>query len=107
MRAATNGKTTASRKRNELWPDPRGQRHEIAAVESKQLYCRGVTGCRREPAVTCHQSSSEFFSKHDIGRIIRGQIVAEPPNPGQQKEVGIPGDSQVEQVLDGLISAVG
>jgi len=64
-----------------------------------------MTGCRREPGVTCNQSSSELFGKHDVCRIIRGQIVTELPNPGQQNEVGIPRDSQVEQVLDGLISA--
>ena len=76
------------------------------AAESKHLDCRGVTGCRREPAVACKQSSSELFGKHDVGRIIRGQIVTELPNAGQQNEVGIASDSQVEQVLDGLISAV-
>src|SRR5260370_298261 len=76
-------------------------------VESKQLDWHGVTGCRRESAVACNQSSSELFGKDDVCRIIRGQIVTEPPNPGQQNEVGIPSDSQVEQVLDGLISAVG
>ncbi len=76
-------------------------------VESKHLDRRGVTGSRREPAVTCKQSRSESFGKYDVGRIIRGQIVTELPNPGQQKEVGIPSNSQVEQVLDCLIGAVG
>ncbi len=65
-----------------------------------------MTGCRREPAVTCNQSSPEFFCKHDVGRIIGGQIVTQLPNPGQQNEVGIASDSQVEQVLDSLIRAM-
>jgi hypothetical protein len=77
------------------------------AVESKHLYCRGVTGCRREPTVTPNQSGSEFFGKCDESRIVGGEIVTELPNPRQQDEVGIPRDSQVEQVLDGLISSAG
>ena len=76
------------------------------AVESKQFDWHGVTGCRCEPTVARDQSSPEFFCKHDVGRIIRGQIVTEPPNPGQQNEVGIASDSQVEQVLDCLVRSV-
>jgi hypothetical protein len=76
------------------------------AVESKHLYCRGVTGCGREPAVTCNQSGCEFFGKRDVSRIVGGEIVTELPDPWQQDEVGIPRDSQVEQVLDCLIGAV-
>jgi len=76
-------------------------------VESKQLDWRGVTGCRREPAVARNQSSAECFGKHDVGCIICGQIVTQLPNPGQQNEVRIPSDSQVQQVLDCLIGAVG
>ena len=66
-----------------------------------------MSGCGGEPAVTRNQASAEFFGKHDVGRIIDGQVVAEVPDPRQQNEVGIPGDSQVEQVLDCLIGAAG
>ena len=74
--------------------------------QSKQLDGRGVTGCRGEPGITRNQASAQFFGERDVCRIIRGQVVTELPNPGQQNEVGIPGHAQVEQVFDRLIGAV-
>lgn len=78
-----------------------------SSSESKQLDGRGVAGYRGEAGITRQQSSAEVFGESDVGRIIRGQIVTELPNPGQQKEVGIASDSQVEQVFDCLIGAAG
>jgi len=49
-----------------------------------------MTRSRSEPAVTRYQSSAEFFGKHNVCRIICGQIVTELPNPGQQYDVGVP-----------------
>ena len=65
-----------------------------------------MAGGRREPSVTRKQSSAEMFGERDVSRIIRRQIVTKLPNPGQQNKVGIPCDSQVEQVPDRLIGAV-
>ncbi len=75
-------------------------------LESKQLDCRGEAGYGGEAGITRQQSSAEAFGESDVGRSIRGQIVTELPNPGQQKEVGIASDSQVEQVFDCLIRAL-
>jgi len=75
-------------------------------LESKQLDWRGEAGYRGEAGITRKQSSAEVFGESDVGRIIRGQIVTELPNPGQQNEMGIASDSQVEQVLDCLLRAV-
>jgi len=64
-----------------------------------------MAGCGSEPAVTRKQSSAEFFGKHDVGRIIGRQIMTELPSPGQQQEVGIASNPQVQEILDRLISA--
>jgi hypothetical protein len=58
-----------------------------------------------EPSVTRKQSSAEFFRQHYVGRVISGKIVTELPNPGQQYEMGIPRDAEVEQVLNRLMGA--
>ena len=73
---------------------------------SKQFDERRMAGCRSEAAVTRKQSSAEFFGKHDVGRIIGRQIVTELPYPGQQHEVRIASNPQVQEILDRLISAV-
>ena len=62
--------------------------------------------CGREPSVTRKQTSAELFGKRDVSRIVRRQIVTELPDAGQQNKVRIASDSQVEQVLNRLISAV-
>ena len=65
-----------------------------------------MAGGRSKPAVTRKQSSAEFFGKHDVSHIIGRQVVAELPNPGQQQEVGIASNAQVQEILDRLIRAV-
>jgi len=77
----------------------------FAVIESKQLDWHGMTRCGGEPGVTRNQASVQFFGEHNVCRIIGGQVVTELPDPGQQNEVGIANDSQVEQVLDCLIGA--
>jgi len=98
------GSHDASAETTKDGPDPSTV---TSAVESKQLYGRGVTGCGCQAGVTREQSSAEFFGKRDIGRIIGREVVPELPDAGQQNEVGIADDAQVEQVLDSLIRALG
>jgi hypothetical protein len=47
-----------------------------------------------------------LFGKHDIGCIICRKIVTESPNPGQQYEMGIASDPEVQQIADRFISTV-
>ena len=65
-----------------------------------------MAGRRSEPAVARKQSGAEFFGTHDVGRIIGRQIMTQLPIPGQQQEVGIAGNAQIQEILDRLISAV-
>ncbi len=65
-----------------------------------------MAGRRRQPAVSRDQSRAELLCKHDIGRIISGQILTELPNPRQQRRVGIASQPKVEQIIDGLVRSV-
>jgi hypothetical protein len=53
-----------------------------------------------------NERSAKFFGKHEVCCSIGGEVVPELPNPGPQHKVGIPGDPDVQQILDCLIRTV-
>jgi hypothetical protein len=75
-------------------------------VESKQLGCWHMARSTNEAPVTRNQCDAELFGKHDIGGIICRKIVTKVPNPGQQHEMEIASDPEVQQIADCLIRTV-
>lgn len=65
-----------------------------------------MAGSGGEPRVARNQWSAELFGKSNICRVISGKIVTKLPNPGQQHEMRIPCNPEIQQVLYGMVGAI-
>jgi hypothetical protein len=65
-----------------------------------------MTRSRSESSIPGNESSSQFFSEHDICSIIGGEIVTELPNTGQEHEMRISGKAEIQQIADRLVSTM-
>jgi hypothetical protein len=61
---------------------------------------------RSESSVPRHENSSQFLSERDVCSIIGGEIVTELPNTGQEHEMRIPGNAEIQQMADRIVSTM-
>jgi len=73
----------------------------------KHLDDRRMARSSGKPSVARKQARAEFLGRYNAYRGISGKIVTELPNPGQEHEVGIPRNGEVQQVMNRLIGATG
>jgi len=55
---------------------------------------------RRKPAIPCNQRSGELFRKRNVSGVVGRQVLTVLPDTGQENEVWIPHDPEVNQILN-------
>jgi hypothetical protein len=65
-----------------------------------------MSGCRSESSIPRNQRGSEVFGKHNVRSIVSRKIMTQLPNPGQELEMSIPSDAEIQQITDRLVSTV-
>jgi hypothetical protein len=65
-----------------------------------------VARSRSESSIPDNQHSSEFLGRYDVGSIIGREIVAELPDAGQEHEMRISSNTEIQQIADRLVSTM-
>ncbi len=78
----------------------------MRSVGLEELDGCGMARSRSESSIPCHQGTSELFGKHNVGRIICRKVVTELPDAGQEHEMRIPSNTEIQQITDRLVSTM-
>jgi len=66
-----------------------------------------VAGGRREPRVAGQERRAKRFGEGDVGGVIRGDVLTQFPDPGEQQIMRIPGERNGGQIFQSLEPAPG
>jgi hypothetical protein len=61
---------------------------------------------RRESSLSRNERGSEFLGKCDVRSIIGRGIVTELPDAGQEHQMGISSNTEIQQIVNRLVSTM-
>src|ERR1700684_2674462 len=61
---------------------------------------------RRKSSISCNQYRSEFLGQYEVGSVVSRKIVTKLPDSRHEHAVRISGETEVQQVANGLVNTL-